>query len=108
MSILDLPIDVMASLALELNLPDILSLCETSTKFNYAVCLKESFWLNKLSRDYPDYQKLNVDMSNHILNMPVNNLFLVKILDEKRINMVQSWLLHCRTLHPHNHLFKTE
>ena len=40
--------------------------------------------------------------------MPVSQLFLVKILDEKLIKMVQSWLLHCRKLHPYNHVFKTE
>ena len=40
------PIDVMAKIALELSYSDILSLCKTSKRFDYAVCQKESFWMN--------------------------------------------------------------
>ena len=58
MSILDLPVDVIALVALDLDLPNILSLCESNVKFNRAVCKKESFWLNKLLKDFPEYKKL--------------------------------------------------
>ena len=57
MSILNLPKDVMALLALELNLPEILNFCVSNKKFNSAVCEKESFWYNKLVRDFPNFQK---------------------------------------------------
>ena len=60
-----LPIDVLAQIALDLNLPDIISLCKSSKRFNYAVCLKESFWLNKLMLDYPDFRKYNLKNTSY-------------------------------------------
>lgn len=51
-----LPNDVLIYTALMLDLPDILRLCQTNTRFNKRVCLNEQFWLNKIKRDYPDLQ----------------------------------------------------
>ena len=65
MDISSLPKDVILLLALELNYPDIISLCQTSSRFNQLVCQSDSFWRNKMLRDYPDgypnYEKLNLE-----------------------------------------------
>ena len=78
MDILSLPIDVIAKLALELNLPDILRLCETNSKFNYAICLKDSFWLNKLLKDFPDYKQLNLNKTYREIYKVLYNLTILK------------------------------
>ncbi len=46
--------DVLVKLALELNLPDILSLCRINKRFNRFVCDDDIFWQKKLKRDW-DY-----------------------------------------------------
>lgn len=44
--------DVIVYMALNMDLPEILSLCSTSTRFNKVVCLNKIFWVNRLKRDY--------------------------------------------------------
>ena len=82
MSILDLPVDVIALVALDLDLPNILSLCESNVKFNRAVCKKESFWLNKLLKDFPDYKKLKESFSG-TFRESYKLLYNLTILKEK-------------------------
>ena len=45
--------DVLFSIALELDLPDIVNLCRTSMKVNEYVCRNRNFWINKIKKDYP-------------------------------------------------------
>ena len=45
--------DVLFSIALEMDLPDIMRLCETSKKVNEYVCKNRNFWLIKLKKTYP-------------------------------------------------------
>lgn len=52
MELVDFPKDVIVYLALTLDLPEILSLCRTNSKFNNIVCENQSFWRNKLKKDY--------------------------------------------------------
>ena len=47
-----LPKDIIVSLALELNLEDIVMLCQTTSRFNEKICQNNIFWLNKLIKDY--------------------------------------------------------
>ena len=46
--------DVLVKIALEMSLKDILNLCLTNKRFNAYICNNESFWLNKILRDYPN------------------------------------------------------
>ena len=55
-----LNVDELFSIAIQLDLPDILSLCKSSKRFNQLVCLRDRIWLALLERDFPDYQKLNI------------------------------------------------
>ena len=48
----NLPKDVIFYLALTLDLPEILSLCSTSKKFNISVCENRAFWIRRLKLDY--------------------------------------------------------
>ena len=48
-----LPKDVVAEIAMELNNIDIIRLCKSNKKFNQNVCENESFWLNKILKEYP-------------------------------------------------------
>ena len=44
--------NLIARLALDLDLKSILSLCRTSKKFNLIVCQSDSFWYNKFVQDF--------------------------------------------------------
>jgi len=56
-----LPKDILFKTALELDLSDILSLCETDEKINDKLCIDDNpyFWIEKLQKDfYVDYNNL--------------------------------------------------
>ncbi|GAG28018.1 unnamed protein product, partial [marine sediment metagenome] len=48
----NLPKDLIIYYALMMDLPEILSLCLSSKKFNNIVCKNKTFWMNKLIHDY--------------------------------------------------------
>lgn len=52
-----LPTDVIVYMALNMDLPEILSLCKTSSKFNKAICLNDNFWRDRLKKDYDIHEK---------------------------------------------------
>ena len=54
MNILNLNKDLLGLIALELNYPDIIRLCQTNSRFNHIVCKSDTFWRNKAIKDYPD------------------------------------------------------
>ena len=64
MSILDLPNDVMALMALELDMPSILNYCLTNSRFNSVVCEKQSFWRNKYMRHFPGSRPIPTNVKN--------------------------------------------
>ena len=47
-----LPADVVRHIALMMDLPEILSLCQSSDRFDNIICKNDKFWLGKLIRDY--------------------------------------------------------
>jgi hypothetical protein len=47
--------DIIVKLALGMDLPEILSLCMTSKRFNRFVCENNRFWVSMIKRDYPGY-----------------------------------------------------
>lgn len=48
-----LPSDVLIYMALNLDMPEILNLCNISDKINSILCNNERFWMNKVIKDYP-------------------------------------------------------
>ena len=54
----NLPKDVVALLAIDLDYVDILKLCRSSSRMNRFICQNEDFWRNKLYKTYPFARKL--------------------------------------------------
>ena len=48
----NLPVELILSYALSLDLPSITHLCQTSAQFNEVICNNEYFWKHKFIRDY--------------------------------------------------------
>ena len=51
-----LPPDIIAQLALDMNITDVFNWCLLNSRFNSSVCKKEIFWMNRLIKDYPKYK----------------------------------------------------
>jgi len=47
--------DTLFSIALELNLPDLLKFCRSSKRINDLVCKRDDIWNSKLKSDFPNY-----------------------------------------------------
>lgn len=54
-----IPTDLLVLIALETDLPDILSLCLVNQDFNQKICKNKNFWIRLIKREYPE-----VDLSN--------------------------------------------
>lgn len=52
--------DELYLLALQLDLPDLLSFCESTTKFDKKICQDPSVWERKIKRDFPTYPDANM------------------------------------------------
>jgi len=48
----NLPKDILVTIALEYNLQDIISFCQSSKKINFKVCENNHFWVNKINKDF--------------------------------------------------------
>lgn len=55
--------DVLFSIAMNLDLPDLLRWCSSHPRINRNVCQNEHLWRSKLLKDYPEYQTFNLDKS---------------------------------------------
>jgi len=53
-----LPKDALFSLALQLNLPDLLRFCTSSKRINDLICRKNDIWIAKLNREFPNYNSM--------------------------------------------------
>ena len=55
--------DVLFTIAMNLELPDLLKWCSSSSKINRDICNNDNVWRSKLLTDYPDYRKFNLNRS---------------------------------------------
>lgn len=46
--------DVLIYIALQMDAPEILSLCRTNSRINEIICENDKFWMNKVIKDYPE------------------------------------------------------
>ena len=60
-TIVDLTNDALFSLAIQLELPDLLKLCSSSKKINDYICRNDNIWLYKLNKEFPNWQELRND-----------------------------------------------
>ena len=56
-SVIDLTSDVLFTLAISLDLPDLLKFCASSKKINDNVCKKDNIWYYRLNKDFPDWRE---------------------------------------------------
>ena len=55
--------DVLFTIAMNLQLPELLKWCSSNSRINKDVCQNDHVWRSKLLKDYPDYQKFNLKKS---------------------------------------------
>jgi len=67
-----LPTDVIIHMALDLSLPDLISLCQTSKRFNRIVCDNNIYWLNRLIKEY------NIDTDSIPIKYTSNKKYTAK------------------------------
>ena len=49
-----LPDDVIMYMALVMEIPDVLELCNSNSRFNKIICNNQVYWMNKLLNDFPE------------------------------------------------------
>ena len=57
--------DELSVVVMNLDLPDLLSLCESSKELKNKVCNNPNVWYNKLDKDYPEYKELDLSFLSH-------------------------------------------
>ena len=85
MEISNLPNDVIMYMALNMDIPEILSLCNTSNRFNNLVCNNQKYWMNRLLKEFPerintqnvsrwgpDYKTFYRDIAYHEIDIDVS------------------------------------
>lgn len=79
-------------IALELELPDLLSLCLSNTDINNRICRNTNFWLTKLRRDFSDEDIRDFDYMNEILNLKLTSKELYGLLYSLKVikNLIKS------------------
>lgn len=73
MELTELSNDILFSLAIQLDLDDLLRFCLSSKKINDAICNKDNVWLYKLNKEFPNWQELKGDLNikNPITLFPI-------------------------------------
>ena len=70
-----LPNDLLFSLAIQLDLSDLLKFCSSSKKINDSICKKDNIWFYKLNKEFPDWRNLlkDEDIKDPISLFPIVN-----------------------------------
>ena len=65
--------DLLFSLAIQLDLSDLLKFCSASKRINNTICKKDNIWLYKLNKEFPDWRELKSDINikNPITLFPI-------------------------------------
>ena len=84
--------DVLFTIAMNLELPDLLKWCESNSKIHRDVCNNDNVWRSKLLADYPDYRKFNLDRSLREIYVFLYQLSLIKILLNTKESLYEIFL----------------
>ncbi len=79
MSIITMSKDILIKMALDMDLADILSLCETNKKYNKLLCQDDGFWKQKYEKDFDNLQIQSY--KNLYLEKAKRNPKVVNLLD---------------------------
>lgn len=94
--------DTLIKIAIELDLPDLINFCQSSSRTNKLICAKDKFWLFKLDKDFPSYQMLQANPEDnyillyqltqlkHISNSTKNIYEINNTLTEKQVDRLIS------------------
>ena len=74
--------DELFSLAINLDLHDILKLCSSNKKIDQRLCLRDNIWTHKL-KEFPDYQQYLEDFKNMSKKEIYTLLYQLKILRQE-------------------------
>jgi len=66
------------NIATMLDLDNLLSFCSSDSRINRLICQQDAIWLFKLSREFPDWKRLDVDISLKDIYILLNNLTRLK------------------------------
>lgn len=104
-----LPDDLINYLSLDMDLQDVLNLCQTSKEFRDRICNNKYYWINRLKKDYEitydssfgNAKDLYMDTKKYLSKMgsPLNNgsYFINDVLDDAaaagNINMIRVALM---------------
>ena len=77
--------DALFSLAIQLDLADLLKFCSTSKKINSAICNKDNIWLFKLSHQFPNWKSLTSDTTPLALKDPISLQPLINMKTPRNI-----------------------
>ncbi len=93
--------DVLYTIAMNLELPELLKWCGSGDKIYKDVCNNDDLWRNRLLRDYRDYQKFNSEnFSINSLSLKEAYVFLYQLTwIKKLLNTNESELPHGHTLY---------
>ncbi len=72
--------DVLFTIAMDLELPSLLRWCQSGSRIQKDVCNNSDVWRSKLLRDYPDYEKFNLNRSLKETYVFMYQLSLIKKL----------------------------
>ena len=84
----NLPKDVLTLLALEMDLPSIISFCSSNKRINNTICKKDIFWRNKIEKERPIFLKTFSNVLNAISfrqlyqKLQGENIYTIKINDK--------------------------
>ena len=107
--------DVLILFAMELDLPDILNLCFTEKRIDKNICKNNSFWFNKLLKDYNIEEEVTEAKERYFLTtkeleddpqsvfkqaLRDKNLVLVKKAVKKGANVLEKRLVLKHNLYP--------
>ena len=54
--------DQLFLLALELDLPELISFCQTNKRINNLICKRNDIWLYKLNKEFSDYRNSGIHL----------------------------------------------
>jgi len=83
-----LSLDVIMYMAMNMDVPEILTLCETSKRFNRFICKNQKFWMNRIIMEFPylDIREYGPDYYTSYRNLAYRDIEIyvgLAMLDEE-------------------------
>ncbi len=81
--------DELFSLAIHLDLTDLLRFCSTNKYIQHTICARDDIWIYKLNREYPNFKRLKLEKSFREIYQTVYSLTILKNKLRMRENIYQ-------------------